>query len=540
MITLYGKSVYKDICIGKLLYYNSGKESEVMQYKIEDSEGESAKYKAAVIKAAGQLKMLYDKALNEVGKDSAAIFETHRLLLEDPEYQKAIEEMILKEKVNAAYAISTTGKRFAKMFQNMDSAYMQGRAADIEDVSGRLIKILSDEAQEEKLPDEPFILAALDLTPSDTIRFPKEKLMGFILEHGSENSHTTILARSMGVPALISVQTLCLEKYDGHQAILDGENGVVYIDPDEETYTEFEKKVAKLNKKKKMLQNLKGKETATRGGKRIRLYANAGNLRDIDNALDSDAEGIGLFRSEFLYLENTDFPTEEQQFEVYKQALEKMGDKQVIIRTLDIGSDKKTDYFKLEDEENPAMGYRGLRICLTRHEIFKTQLRALFRAGCHGSLAIMIPMVTSLEEIQMVKEIISQVKQELKQEGIPYKEQVELGIMIETPAAALISDKLAKEADFFSIGTNDLSQYVMAIDRRNRNLQPFFNPHHEAVFRLIEMSIDAIHKEGKWAGICGELAADTDVTEKLIDMGIDEISVSPGLLLGMRKKIREI
>lgn len=511
-----------------------------MQYKIEDSEGESAKYKAAVIKAAGQLKMLYDKALNEVGKDSAAIFETHRLLLEDPEYQKAIEEMILKEKVNAAYAISTTGKRFAKMFQDMDSAYMQGRAADIEDVSGRLIKILSDEAQEEKLPDEPFILAALDLTPSDTLRFPKEKLMGFILEHGSENSHTTILARSMGVPALISVQTLCLEKYDGHQAILDGENGVVYIDPDEETYIEFEKKVAKLNKKKKMLQNLKGKETATRGGKRIRLYANAGNLRDIDNALDSDAEGIGLFRSEFLYLENTDFPTEEQQFEVYKQALEKMGDKQVIIRTLDIGSDKKTDYFKLEDEENPAMGYRGLRICLTRHEIFKTQLRALFRAGCHGSLAIMIPMVTSLEEIQMVKEIISQVKQELKQEGIPYKEQVELGIMIETPAAALISDKLAKEADFFSIGTNDLSQYVMAIDRRNRNLQPFFNPHHEAVFRLIEMSIDAIHKEGKWAGICGELAADTDVTEKLIDMGIDEISVSPGLLLGMRKKIREI
>lgn len=540
MITLYGKSVYKDICIGKILYYNSGKESEVMQYKIEDSEGESAKYKAAVIKAAGQLKMLYDKALNEVGKDSAAIFETHRLLLEDPEYQKAIEEMILKEKVNAAYAISTTGKRFAKMFQDMDSAYMQGRAADIEDVSGRLIKILSDEAQEEKLPDEPFILAALDLTPSDTLRFPKEKLMGFILEHGSENSHTTILARSMGVPALISVQTLCLEKYDGHQAILDGENGVVYIDPDEETYTEFKKKVAKLNKKKKMLQNLKGKETATRGGKRIRLYANAGNLRDIDNALDSDAEGIGLFRSEFLYLENTDFPTEEQQFEVYKQALEKMGDKQVIIRTLDIGSDKKTDYFKLEDEENPAMGYRGLRICLTRHEIFKTQLRALFRAGCHGSLAIMIPMVTSLEEIQMVKEIISQVKQELKQEGIPYKEQVELGIMIETPAAALISDKLAKEADFFSIGTNDLSQYVMAIDRRNRNLQPFFNPHHEAVFRLIEMSIDAIHKEGKWAGICGELAADTDVTEKLIDMGIDEISVSPGLLLGMRKKIREI
>ncbi len=538
MVTLYGKSVYKDICIGKLSYY-AGKESTVTQYQIEDSESEIAKYNEANKKAVEQLTMLYDKALHEVGEADAAIFETHKMMLEDSEYQKAIENLISKEKINAAYAISVTGKQFAKMFQDMDNDYMRGRAADVQDVSDRLIKILLNETEDGNLFEEPVILAARDLTPSDTLQFPKEKLLGFMLEQGSANSHTAILARSMGIPALVSVQSLCLEKYDGHQVILDGENDVAYIDPDEETYAEYEKKVALLSKKKKKLQNLKGKETITHSGRKIRLYANAGSLNDIDNAIENDAEGIGLFRSEFLYLENSDFPTEEQQFEAYKQVLEKMGDRQVIIRTLDIGADKKTEYFKLEDEENPAMGYRALRICLTRPEIFKTQLRALYRAGCHGNLAIMIPMVISLEEIQMVREIISQVQQELKQEKIPYKEDVELGIMIETPAAALISDKLAKEVDFFSIGTNDLSQYTMAIDRQNQNLQHFFNPHHEAVFKLIEMSIKAIHDEGKWAGICGELGADFDVTEKLIKMGIDEFSVSPGILLEMRKKIRE-
>lgn len=538
MVTLYGKSVYKDICIGKLSYY-AGNESKVTQYQIEDSGSEIAHYKEASQKAVEQLKMLYDKAMREVGEDSAAIFEAHRLMLEDSEYQKAIEDLINKEKVNAAFAISETGKKFAKMFQDMDNDYMRERAVDVQDVSDRLIKILSNEALDENQFEEPVIIAARDLTPSDTLQFPKEKLLGFMLEQGSVNSHTAILARSMGIPALISVQSLSLEKYDGHQAILDGENEVVYIDPDEETCAEYRKKVAELSKKKKKLKSLKGKETITRNGKKIRLYANAGNLMDVDNAVENDAEGIGLFRSEFLYLENDDFPTEEQQYEAYKQVLEKMGDRQVIIRTLDIGADKKTDYFKLEDEENPAMGYRALRICLTRPEIFKTQLRALYRAGCHGNLAIMIPMVISLEEIQMVREIILQVQQELKQEGKPYKEDVELGIMIETPAAALISDKLAKEVDFFSIGTNDLSQYTMAIDRQNQNLQHFFNPHHEAVFKLIEMSIQAIHNEGKWVGICGELGADFDVTEKLIEMGIDEFSVSPGILLEMRKKIRE-
>lgn len=538
MVTLYGKSVYKDICIGKLSYY-AGKESKVTQYQIEDSESEIAKYKEAGKKAVEQLRMLYDKALREVGEDSAAIFETHRMMLEDTEYQKAIETLISTEKVNAAYAISATGKKFAKMFQDMDNDYMRERSVDVQDVSDRLIKILSNETLDGNQFEEPVIIAARDLTPSDTLQFPKEKLLGFMLEQGSANSHTAILARSMGIPALVSVQTLCMEKYDGHQAILDGESGVVYIDPDEEIYTEYKKKVAELSKKKKKLQNLKGKETITRSGRKIRLYANAGNLMDVDNAVENDAEGIGLFRSEFLYLENDDFPTEEQQFDAYKQVLEKMGDRQVIIRTLDIGADKKTDYFRLEDEENPAMGYRALRICLTRPEIFKTQLRALYRAGCHGNLAIMIPMVISLEEIQMVREIISQVQQELKQEGKPYKENVELGIMIETPAAALISEKLAKEVDFFSIGTNDLSQYTMAIDRQNQNLQHFFNPHHEAVFKLIEMTVKAIHNEGKWVGICGELGADFDVTQKLIEMGIDEFSVSPGILLEMRKKIRE-
>lgn len=538
MVTLYGKSVYKDICIGKLSYY-SGKEAMVTMYQIEDSESEIAHYREANRKALEQLKALYDKALREVGEKSAAIFETHQLMLEDTEYRKAIETMIDKEKINAAYAVSATGKQFAKMFQDMDNDYMRERAADVQDVSGRLIKILSNEAQDGNGFDEPVIIAARDLTPSDTLQFPKEKLLGFMLEQGSANSHTAILARSMGIPALIAVETLCMEKYDGHQVILDGEKGVAYIDPDEETYAEFQQKVSELTEKKKMLQSLKGEETITRGGKKIRLYANVGNLRDVDNAIENDAEGIGLFRSELLYLENNDFPTEEQQFEAYKQALGKMGGRQVIIRTLDIGADKKTDYFKLEDEENPALGYRALRICLTRPEIFKTQLRALYRAGLYGNLAIMVPMVISLEEIQMVKEIISQVQQELKQEGIPYKEQVELGIMVETPAAALISDKLAKEVDFFSIGTNDLSQYTMAIDRQNQRLQHFFNPHHEAVFKLIGMSIEAIHKEGKWAGICGELGADLDVTERLIEMGIDELSVSPGILLEMRKKIRE-
>lgn len=538
MVTLYGKSVFPDICIGKIYYFNR-KETEVKRYQVDNPEKEIELYREASKKAVGQLKRLYDKALRDVGAENAAIFEAHQMMLEDSEYRKAIEKMITDEKVNAACAILVTGRNFAKMFQDMDSDYMKERAADVQDVSGRLIRILSSDGGEKERFAEPVILAAKDLTPSDTIQFPKNKLLGFMLEQGSANSHTSILARSMGIPALISMQTLGLEKYDGHTAILDGENGVVYIDPDEDTCTEFREKMKKIADRKKALHTLKGKESVTLDGKKIRLYANVANLHDVENALENDAEGIGLFRSEFLYLENNDFPTEEQQFAAYRQVLEKMGDKKVIIRTLDIGADKKADYFRLEDEENPAMGYRALRICLTRPEIFKTQLRALYRAGCYGNLSIMIPMVISLEEIQMVKEIARQVKQELKQEGAPYKDKVELGIMIETPAAALISEQLAKEVDFFSIGTNDLSQYTMAIDRQNQNLQPFFNPHHDAVFRLIEMAADAIHREGKWVGICGELGADTDVTEKLLKIGIDELSVSSGVLLEVRKKIRE-
>lgn len=538
MVTLYGKSVYQDICMGKISWFAGG-EAEVFKCRIDDTEREVELYREVSRQAIEQVQALHDKALREAGRDSADIFEAHRMMLADKEYTEAVEKMITEQEVNAAYAISETGKKFAQMFQDMDSDYMKARAADVMDISSRLNRILSNDGQESGNYDEPVILAAKDLTPSDTIQFPKEKLLGVMLEKGSANSHTSILAKSMGIPALVSIQTLNLKEYDGHFAILDGENGSVYIDPDEETCAEYQEKIKALTEKKKMLQALKGKDTVTADGKKIRLYANAGNLRDVDNALENDAEGIGLFRSEFLYLESRDFPTEEQQFAVYKQVLEKMGDKKVIIRTLDIGADKQADYFRLEAEENPAMGYRALRICLSRPEIFKTQLRALYRAGRYGNLAIMIPLVISLEEIQMVKEIAAQVRQELQQEGTAFQENVELGIMIETPAAALISDKLAKEVDFFSIGTNDLSQYTMAIDRQNQNLRPFFNPYHEALFKLIKMSVEAIHREGKWAGICGELGADTGVTETFLQMGIDELSVSPGVLLEVRKKILE-
>lgn len=546
MVTLYGKSVFQDICIGKIYYYDR-KDAEVKKYQIENPEKEIELYREAVKKAAAQLEELYNKAINDVGAANAAIFEAHRMLLEDEEYRKSIEKIIAEEKINAAYAVWQTGKNFVETFQSMESSYMKERATDMEDVSRRLIRLISTVEDSnidvgDKIVDfdEPIILAAKDLAPSDTIRFQKEKLLGFMLEQGSVNSHASILAKGMCIPTLVTVQSpKGLNEYDGHPAIVDGENGVIYIDADEEVYTKFSKKINDISKRKKELSALKGKESVTLDGKKIRLNANVGNLYDIETALENDAEGIGLFRSEFLYLENDGFPSEEQQFNIYRQALEKIGGKKVIVRTLDIGADKKLDYFKFDDEENPAMGYRAIRICLSRPEIFKTQLRALYRAGYYGNLSIMIPMIISLKEVRKIKEIAEEVKQELKQEGIPYKEDIELGIMIETPAAALISDELAKEVDFFSIGTNDLSQYTLAIDRQNQNLQQFFDPHHEAIFKLIEMSVDAIHKEGKWIGVCGELGADTEVTERLLRMGIDEISVSPGMLLEVRKKIRE-
>lgn len=548
MVTLYGKSVFKDICIGKIHYYDQD-EPRIERYNTDNPEKEIELYREANKKAVSQLKSLYDKALADIGAENAAIFDAHRMILEDGEFIKSVEKMIADEKINAAYAVWQTGKKFSGMFQEMDSSYMKERASDIEDVSGRVIRLISDKDKAgqdindaDKLIklDEPAILAARNLTPSDTIRFPGDKLLGFMLEQGSPDSHTSILAKSMAIPAIVSIESIeGLKPYDGHTAILDGENGVAYIDPDEEMYSEYREKINKIQKRKKELNTLKGKESITLDGKKIRLYANVGNLRDVEAAIMNDAEGIGLFRSEFLYLENNDFPTEEHQFNVYRQVLEKMGDKKVIIRTLDIGADKKADYFRLEDEENPALGYRAVRICISRPEILKTQLRALYRAGIYGNLSILIPMIIAPEEILMVREIAGQVKSELKQEGIAYKEEVEIGVMIETPAAALISDKLAKEADFFSIGTNDLSQYTLAIDRQNRNVQPFFNPHHDAIFKLIEMSAEAIHKEGKWIGVCGELGADTEVTERLIKMGIDELSVSPGVLLEIREKIRE-
>lgn len=546
MVTLYGKSVFQDICIGKIYYYDR-KDAEVKKYQIENPEKEIELYREAVKKAAAQLEELYNKAINDVGAANAAIFEAHRMLLEDEEYRNSIEKIIAEEKINAAYAVWQTGKNFVETFQSMESSYMKERATDMEDVSRRLIRLISTVEDSnidvgDKIVDfdEPIILAAKDLAPSDTIRFQKEKLLGFMLEQGSVNSHASILAKGMCIPTLVTVQSpKGLNEYDGHPAIVDGENGVIYIDADEEIYTKFSKKINDITKRKKELSALKGKESVTLDGKKIRLNANVGNLYDIETALENDAEGIGLFRSEFLYLENDGFPSEEQQFNIYRQALEKIGGKKVIVRTLDIGADKKLDYFKFDDEENPAMGYRAIRICLSRPEIFKTQLRALYRAGYYGNLSIMIPMIISLKEVRKIKEIAEEVKQELKQEGIPYKEDIELGIMIETPAAALISDELAKEVDFFSIGTNDLSQYTLAIDRQNQNLQQFFDPHHEAIFKLIEMSVDAIHKEGKWIGVCGELGADTEITERLLRMGIDEISVSPGMLLEVRKKIRE-
>ncbi len=538
MVTLYGKSIFKDVCIGRIYYY-SPKATKAAPYRIDDPEREIQLYRAANEKAKTQLNELYDKTLKDMGAQNAAIFDAHRILLEDEEYRQAIEKTIEEKMVNAAYAIQLAGTRFAGIFRDMDSEYMKERAADVMDVTERLIKILLGGMDEKERFNEPVILAANDLTPSDMMLFPKDKLLGFILEQGSENSHTAILAKSMGVPALISVKADSLVSCDNKYAILDGVNGVVYIEPDEKTISGFNIKLNEIKNKKKELLALKGQESITLDGKKICLYANAGSMDDIKNAVENDAEGIGLFRSEFLYMEKDDFPTEQELFEAYKQVLTTMGGKRVIIRTLDIGADKKAPYFRLKDEENPVLGYRALRICLDRPEIFKTQLRALYRAGYYGNLSILIPMVISLEEIRKVKEIIKIVKNELKQENKPINDSIELGIMIETPAAALISDRLAKEVDFFSIGTNDLSQYTLAIDRQNHELLPFFDPRHEAIFKLIKMSVDAIHKEGKWAGICGELGADTEVTSRLLELGIDEFSVSPGVLLEVRKKIRE-
>ena len=538
MITIQGKSVFGGVSIGKLMFYKRN-EKVIKREHISDADAEWKRFEAAKGQAVDQLKELYEKALEDVGEANAMIFEIHQMMLEDLDYLESIENLIRSQEVNAEYAVATTADNFAQMFASMDDAYMQGRAADVKDVSERVLDILCGVSAGVKEMTEPCIIAADDLAPSETVQLDKSKVLGFATMYGSANSHTAILARTMNIPAVIGLGETLSSQYDGKMAVIDGFTGILYVDPDEETLARMQEKRAKDLEQKELLNQLKGKENVTRSGQKINVYANIGNVSDLGAVLKNDAGGIGLFRSEFLYLENSTFPTEEQQFAVYKQVAESMAGKKVIIRTLDIGADKQVDYFNLDKEENPALGYRAIRICLTRPEIFKTQLRALYRAAVYGNLSIMFPMIISVSEVKKIKEIIAQVQAELKAEGIPYKEDVELGVMIETPAAVMISRELAKEVDFFSVGTNDLTQYTLAIDRQNQKLDTFYDPHHPAVLAMIKMAADNAHAEGKWIGICGELGADLELTEEFLKMGLDELSVSPALVLPLRKRIRE-
>ena len=538
MITIQGKSVFGGVSIGKLMFYKRN-EKVIKREHISDADAEWKRFEAAKGQAVDQLKELYEKALEDVGEANAMIFEIHQMMLEDLDYLESIENIIRSQEVNAEYAVATTADNFAQMFASMDDAYMQGRAADVKDVSERVLDILCGVSAGVKEMTEPCIIAADDLAPSETVQLDKSKVLGFATMYGSANSHTAILARTMNIPAVIGLGETLSSQYDGKMAVIDGFTGILYVDPDEETLARMQEKRAKDLEQKELLNQLKGKENVTRSGQKINVYANIGNVSDLGAVLKNDAGGIGLFRSEFLYLENSTFPTEEQQFAVYKQVAESMAGKKVIIRTLDIGADKQVDYFNLDKEENPALGYRAIRICLTRPEIFKTQLRALYRAAVYGNLSIMFPMIISVSEVKKIKEIIAQVQAELKAERIPYKEDVELGVMIETPAAVMISRELAKEVDFFSVGTNDLTQYTLAIDRQNQKLDTFYDPHHPAVLAMIKMAADNAHAEGKWIGICGELGADLELTEEFLKMGLDELSVSPALVLPLRKRIRE-
>ena len=538
MITIQGKSVFGGVSIGKLMFYKRN-EKVIKREHISDADAEWKRFEAAKGQAVDQLKELYEKALEDVGEANAMIFEIHQMMLEDLDYLESIENIIRSQEVNAEYAVATTADNFAQMFASMDDAYMQGRAADVKDVSERVLDILCGVSAGVKEMTEPCIIAADDLAPSETVQLDKSKVLGFATMYGSANSHTAILARTMNIPAVIGLGETLSSQYDGKMAVIDGFTGILYVDPDEETLARMQEKRAKDLEQKELLNQLKGKENVTRSGQKINVYANIGNVSDLGAVLKNDAGGIGLFRSEFLYLENSTFPTEEQQFAVYKQVAESMAGKKVIIRTLDIGADKQVDYFNLDKEETPALGYRAIRICLTRPEIFKTQLRALYRAAVYGNLSIMFPMIISVSEVKKIKEIIAQVQAELKAEGIPYKEDVELGVMIETPAAVMISRELAKEVDFFSVGTNDLTQYTLAIDRQNQKLDTFYDPHHPAVLAMIKMAADNAHAEGKWIGICGELGADLELTEEFLKMGLDELSVSPALVLPLRKRIRE-
>lgn len=538
MVKFYGKPVYKGIAIGPVQVLKK-EDQKVKRNRVENPEDEVKRVEQAVKTSQVQLQKLYDKALVEVGETSAAIFEVHQMMLEDEDYLDAINSMIRTEQVSAEYAVAMTGDNFAEMFAGMDDDYMRARAADVKDISNRLIQSLSGQAGNEFDFREPSIIVADDLSPSETVQMDKEKILAFVTVHGSANSHTSILARMMNIPALIGVPVDLDKIQSGMQAVVDGMQGEIVFEPNEFVCEEARHRIEAEKEKFRLLQELKGKENITLGGQKVNVYANIGGVGDVGYVLENDAGGIGLFRSEFLYLGRDDFPTEEEQLQAYRQVLQTMGEKKVIIRTLDIGADKQVDYFNLGKEDNPALGYRAIRICLKQPDIFKTQLRALFRATVHGNLSIMYPMITSTEEVAKVYEIVDEVKKELEREGIPFKDP-EQGIMIETPAAVMISDKLAQMVDFFSIGTNDLTQYTLAIDRQNEKLNDFYNPHHEAILRMIQMVVDNAHKCGKWAGICGELGADLELTKSFVEMGVDELSVSPSMILQLRKCIREI
>ena len=533
-----GKSVFGGITIGKISVYQKG-EQQVKRVKIADADAEMERYADAKDAAVEQLQKLYDKALKEVGEANAAIFEIHQMMLDDDDYNESVENIIRTQMVNAEYAVAATADNFAQMFASMDDDYMKERAADVKDISERLLAILHGTDSNKVDTNEPVIIVADDLAPSETVQLDKDMVLSFVTVHGSLNSHTAILARTMAIPALIGTEALPLDaSVDGKLGIVDGFNGKIYVDPDENILTEMKAKQQEDLEKKQLLQTLKGKENITLDGQKVMLYANIGNIKDLATVIQNDAGGIGLFRSEFIYLEREDYPTEEEQFQIYKTVAETMAGKRVIIRTLDIGADKQCDYFNMEHEENPALGYRAIRICLTRPEIFKTQLRALFRASAYGKLAIMYPMITSVKEVHRIKEIVEEVKAELTEQGIEFAIP-EQGIMIETPAAAMVSDELAKEVDFFSVGTNDLTQYTLAIDRQNTKLDEFYDAHHPAVLRMIAMVAENAHKAGIWAGICGELGADTTLTQEFLAMGIDELSVSPGSILPIRKIVLE-
>ena len=538
MITISGKAVCGGISRGSVFVF-SRKESTIKRSHIESSEAEIARFEKAREKAIEELSMLYDKALNEVGEANAMIFQIHQMMLEDLDYIESIKNIITDQMLNAETAVGQTCDNFVQMFRAMDDAYMRERSADVKDVSERLIKILSGTDKGGIISDKPVIIVSDDLAPSETVQFDKDKLLAFVTEGGSTSSHASILARMMNIPAIIGAKGILSEDYDGHDAIVDGYTGTIYIDPDDETIKKMEEKKREADEQLKLLQLLKGRDSVTKDGQKIELCANIGNVLDIGAVLKNDAEGIGLFRSEFLYLESSDYPSEDVQFAVYKDVLSKMINKRVIIRTLDIGADKQVDYFNMPKEENPAMGIRAIRICLTRPDIFKTQLRALFRASVYGKLAIMFPMIASEWEVIKVLEIVDEVKKELDSEGIAYSKNVELGCMIETPAAAVISDILSKHLDFFSIGTNDLTQYTLAADRQNPDIGEFCDTHHKAILRLINLVVQNAHKNNTWVGICGELGADLELTELFLSIGIDELSVTPTAILPIRKKVIE-